>query len=95
MVQRRPANETRAQARADVRLATGTGREVGMLNTAALCRYCCKRILQAGVRNIDSPQSAAAQLRFAAAVILILILRRTLPPLTFATQSATSGLKNV
>ena len=42
-------------------------------------RYCCKSILRALARNIDSPQSEAAQLRFVASAILILFFRQTCP----------------
>jgi hypothetical protein len=54
-------------------------------------RLCCKSILQALSRNIDSSQSATTQLRFAASAFLILLLRRRCPPTSFATQSAQLG----
>jgi hypothetical protein len=41
---------------------------------------CCKTILQALSRNIDSSQSAATQLRFAASAFLILLLRPIVLP---------------
>ena len=53
---------------------------------AASGRYCCKSILQAAARNINSPLSAAAQLRFVACAILILFLRRMCRLTSFATK---------
>jgi hypothetical protein len=40
-------------------------------------RYCCKSILWASARNIESFQSAEVQLRFVAPAILILSLRQS------------------
>src|SRR5262249_28682821 len=48
-------------------------------------RFCCRSILRAVARNIDSSQRAAVQLRFVEPAILILSLRQSRPPTTFAT----------
>jgi hypothetical protein len=56
--------------------------------------FCCKSILRALPRNIDSPKTAAVQVRFVAPEIVILFLRQTYPPSSFATKSANTGRAN-
>jgi hypothetical protein len=87
-----------ASAGGQTRLSRRHGRAVGkvpesgppayFVGRSRKCRYCCKSILRAAPRNIDSQPSAAALLRFVASVTLILFLRQRCLPMRLATVSA-------